>query len=312
MDRREFFKKSLAVGAAVGAAAVLGNKEALFAAGKELKDKPVSVLPYDLVAVKNAGPAALFDAAIKAMGGMKQFVKKGQTVVIKPNIGWNVAPELAANTNPLLVKRVIEHCLEAGAKKVYVFDHTCDNWASSYKNSGIEAMVREAGGTMAPGHSESHYQAVDIPDGKKLTNAKVHELLLENSVFINIPILKNHSAANMTMAMKNLMGIVWDRWYWHSNNLHQCIADMPLWRKPDLNILDAYAVMRTNGPRGTSAKDVEIHKTLVMSPDIVAVDAAGALLFGRKPDKVNYIKLAADAGIGQLNLENLKIQRITL
>ena len=69
----------------------------------------------DLVAVKNGEPEALFDRGIEAMGGMRRFVKKGQTVVVKPNIGWNAPPERAANTNPRLVRRIIEHCLQAGA-----------------------------------------------------------------------------------------------------------------------------------------------------------------------------------------------------
>ena len=62
---------------------------------------------------------------IASLGGMKQFVKPNQTVVIKPNIGWDSAPERAANTNPELVARIVEQCKRAGAKTVYVFDNTC-------------------------------------------------------------------------------------------------------------------------------------------------------------------------------------------
>ena len=82
-------------------------------------------LPYDMVAIKGGEAADMFDKGIASLGGMKQFVKPNQTVVIKPNIGWDSAPERAANTNPELVARIVEQCKQAGAKTVYVFDNTC-------------------------------------------------------------------------------------------------------------------------------------------------------------------------------------------
>ncbi len=268
--------------------------------------------PFDLVAVKGGEPAPMFDEAIKALGGMKTFVKKGQTVVIKPNIGWDVTPERAGNTNPQLVNRIIKHCFNAGAKEVYVFDHTCDNWQRCYKNSGIEAAVKDAGGKIAPAHTESYYQTVSIPAGKNLRTAKEHELILSSDIFINVPILKSHSSTKLTIAMKNLMGNVWNRGEWHGNDLHQCIADFATFRKPDLNIVDAYYVMKQNGPRGVSVEDVVTMKAQLISTDIVAVDAAAAKLFGLQPDDIRYIKIAAEQKTGRKDLENLNIKKISL
>jgi uncharacterized protein (DUF362 family) len=225
-------------------------------------------------------------------------------------MGWDVIPEKAANTNPLLIKRIVQHCFDAGAKKVYVFDHTCDEWRKCYKNSGIEDAAKEAGATLAPADTEGYYQTVDIPKGKKLKQAKEHELILESDVFINVPILKDHGSARLTIAMKNLMGIVWDRRYWHRNDLHQCIADYVSYRKPDLNIVDAYRVMLRNGPRGVSKADVATMKYLIMSDDIVAADAASAKIFGSNPDNIRHIDIAGEAGYGQMDLSKLKIGRL--
>ncbi len=266
----------------------------------------------DLVAVKNGEPEALFDRGIEAMGGMRRFVKKGQTVVVKPNIGWNAPPERAANTNPRLVRRIIEHCLQAGAKEVYVFDHNCDAWRDSYRNSGIEQAVKEAGGKIAPGHSESYFHTVAIAKGRRLREAKEHELILQSDVLINAPVLKSHGGAKLTVAMKNLMGIVWDRGEWHSSNLHQCIADFATYRRPDLNVVDAYNVLQRHGPRGVSTADVANMRSQLLSTDLVTVDAAAAKLFGVDPDTVDYIRIAGEMGIGRKDLENLQIQRITL
>ena len=303
MKRRQFLKTSTKAGLLAGSATLLGPWTSLFA--------NQSFHPYDLVAIKNATPDKLFDAWIKALGGMGSFVKKGQTVVVKPNIAWDVEPDLAANTNPLLVQRIIEHCLESGAKKVYVFDHTCNKWRRSYKNSGIETAVKHAGGIMAPGNSEKYFHPVHIK-GQALSETQEHELILESDVFINVPILKSHGSTSLTISMKNLMGAVWDRGYWHRNDLHQCIADFASYRKPDLNVVDAFNVMMQNGPRGVSIKDVVSMKSQLISTDMVTADTAAAKLFGIDPDDISYIQLAADSGAGRNDLENMRIKRITL
>jgi uncharacterized protein (DUF362 family) len=307
MKRRDFFKKGFSASVAASATLAFGNLDRLFATPPKFP-----MLPYDLVAVRNGEPEAMFDKAIESLGGMGAFVKKDQRVVVKPNIGWDVSPERAGNTNPALIKRIIEHCFGAGAKEVYVFDNTCDDWNKCYKTSGIEDAAKAAGAKVVPGNSESYYQEVDVLKGVKLKKAKVHELILESDVFINVPVLKHHSSADLSIAMKNLMGVVWDRTFWHRNNLHQCIADYATHRKPDLNVIDGYRVMMKNGPRGVSVNDVVSYKTLILSPDIVAADAAAAKVFGSEPEDIGYIVKAAELGVGTYNLDSLNINRIKL
>lgn len=311
MKRRDFINKSAAAAAFTGAALTVPFNSLWATPLSPFPSSPL--LPFDLVAVKGGEPEVMFDQAIEALGGMQNFVKKGQKVVIKPNIGWDVSPERAGNTNPKLVKRVIEHCLQAGAKEVYVFDNTCDKWDKCYANSGIEQAVKEAGGKMAPGNTENYYQTVEIPGGVKLKTTKVHELILNSDVFINMPVLKSHSSARLTIAMKNLMGVVWDRGYWHRNDLNQCIADYATYvKKPTLNIVDAYRVMMKNGPRGVSEADVSLMKSLIVSPDMVAADAAATKLFGITPDDVPYIGIAESMGVGSAALDKLNVKRIIL
>jgi uncharacterized protein (DUF362 family) len=308
MKRRRFLRTSLGAGVAAGAMMSLGSIEKAVA-GKRLP----SAANYDLIAVMGGEPAAMFDMGIQALGGMGAFIGKGQKVLVKPNMGWDVVPEKGADTNPALVRRVIEHCIRAGAKEVYVFDNTCDNWIKCYKNSGIEQAAKDAGAKVVPGNSESYYQEVTIPNGKRLTKTKVHELVLETDVFINVPVLKHHSSARLTGALKNMMGVVWDRGYWHANNLNQCIADYALFsKKPSLNIMDAYNVMMRNGPRGVSVADLSNMKSLMISTDWVAIDAAGAKLMGMEPSSVEHIAIAAGMGIGKMDLSSLNIHRMKM
>ncbi|MBU1172388.1 MAG: DUF362 domain-containing protein [Proteobacteria bacterium] len=304
MNRREFIKKSVAAGIVTGSA-LMAAPVSLFAEEKKQK-------PYDLVAVKGGEPAALFDSAISALGGMVAFVPKNSTVVVKPNIGWDADPRRAANTHPELVKQIIRHCLSAGAKKVYVFDNTCDIWTRTYKNSGIEYAVNDAGGTMIPANTERYFHPVTVDKGKRLNQAKVHEQVLEADVFINVPVLKHHSSAKLTIGMKNHMGIVWDRGYWHRNDLNQCIADFATFKKPDLTVVDAYNVLMKHGPRGVSEKDVVTMKSLIISLDPVAADAAAAKMFGMEPSDLSYISMAAAMGVGNMDLTKASIKRIKL
>jgi uncharacterized protein (DUF362 family) len=304
--RRNFLKTSFGAGIAAGTAISFGGFNKL------IGSSPVPV-KYDMVALLGGNPDSMFDLGIQELGGMGAFVQKGQKVLIKPNIGWDVTPELGATTNPLLVKRIIEHCFKAGAKEVYVFDHTCDNWVNCYKNSGIEKIAKAAGAKVVPANSESYYHEIEIPGGVKLQKAKVHELLLETDVFINVPILKDHDSTRMTACLKNSMGIVWDRGYWHSNDLHQCIADFALFeKKPALNVIDCYNVMVKHGPQGISKEDIVNMKAQIITTDRVAGDAAAAKMLGVEIAKIDYIPIAHKMGLGNMNLDSLNIKRIKM
>lgn len=255
----------------------------------------------------------MFDLGIQELGGAGAFVGKGQKVLVKPNIGWDVIPELAANTNPMLVKRVIEHCFKAGAKEVYVLDHSIDNWLNTYKNSGIERAAKSAGAKVVPANSESYYHEIEIPAGVRLKKAKVHELLLETDVYINVPVVKDHNSTRMSCSLKNSMGLVWDRGFWHANNLHQCIADFALFeKKPLLNVIDCYNVIVKHGPRGVSKEDVVMMKSLILTTDWVAGDTAAAMMLGAEPEKIDYLTIAYKMGLGNMKLDSLNIRRIKM
>lgn len=304
MKRRDFLVKGAGVGLLSGIAPYFGGLNNVY--GSTAPSAP------QLAAVRGGEAEEMFEKAMEAIGGIKKFVKLGQTVLVKPNIGWDATPERAANTNPKLVGRIVKRCLEAGAKEVRVFDNTCNRWDLCYKNSEIEKHVLEAGGKMVPGNLESYYREVEIPKGKVLKKAKVHQLVLDSDVFINVPVLKHHSSTTLSLGMKNLMGVVWDRRFYHGNNLSQCIADFCTFRIPDLTIIDGYKMLTKNGPRGVSTDDVVDLKALIASTDIVAADAAATKLFGTEPDQIEHLKIANSMGLGIIDLAQVSIQRIKI
>ena len=98
-----------------------------------------------LAVEKGANHRALISKVLTSLGGIKKFIRPGDRVVIKPNIGWDRSPEQAANTNPLVIKILAEEVLDAGASKVLVFDRTCNEERRCYKNSGIEDALKSLG-----------------------------------------------------------------------------------------------------------------------------------------------------------------------
>ena len=311
MKRRDFIRTGLTTGV-VASVVSFDKLEAALSKNEIMVEKAP-----DMVAVMGGEPAEMLRRALQELGGIANYVKKGQTVVIKPNIGWDKTPELAANTNPELIAELVKQCVSAGAKKVTVFDHTCNDWIPCYTNSGIEKAAKDAGAVMAPGDKEIYYTSVKFPKGVKLKEAKVHKALLEADVWFNVPVLKNHGGAKMSIAMKNYMGIVWDRGFFHQNDLQQCIADACTWeKKPALNIIDAYRAMRQNGPQGKSEADVSELKSLIVSTDIVAADTAAVRLFNQvqkmELDAASHIGTGEKMNLGTTNLDKLNIKRIKI
>ena len=298
MERREFLR-TVALAGLASTFKFSDAMDILAQSGKNVKTGAA----YDLVAVMGGEPEMMFRKAITEMGGMSKFVKPGNKVVVKPNIGWDKVPELAGNTNPKLVKEII--------------DHTCDDWRKCYKNSGIEDAAKAAKAKVVPANEESYYREVDLPHGKNLRKTKIHNAILDCDVWINVPILKHHGGANLTISMKNHMGIVWDRGAFHKNDLQQCIADICTFRKPAvLNVVDAYRVLKSNGPRGTSAADVVNPKALFISSDIVAVDTAATKFFNQirtmPLEDVGHLAKGEALNIGTMNLDDLKVRRLKM
>lgn len=276
MNRRDFLKTAATL-------AALGVVSKVAGAVKTPAGAAEKSGPADLVAIRGGEPEEMFDKAIGELGGIEKFVKKGQTVLVKPNIGWDRPVEAAANTNPKLVARIIKRCKEAGAKDVYVFDTTCSRWDLAYKSSGIADAARKEGAIVIGGDSasdrgylEKNYIDVENPQAARLKKFKLHRLVKECDVFINVPVLKHHGGPGMTSAMKNLMGIVskGTQRYFHGNDLNQCIAEICAYRKPDLTVIDAYRIMTKRGPRGVDDSDVKLMKYQLLGTDMVALDTA--------------------------------------
>jgi len=313
--RRDFIKTGVALGTALSLADLGGLFAAEAPATAEPAPAPTPGAPRPvLVAVRDGSRTAMLDRALAELGGIGAFVRKGQTVAIKPNIGWDQPPAMGANTHPELIGHLVALCFAAGAKSVSVWDCTCDKWQKTYANSGIEKAAKDAGAAVVPGDDPALYREVEIPGAPTLQKARVHSLYLDSDVVFNVPVLKHHFGSTMTACMKNLMGVVSkrDQQRYHKIDLHQCIAEFVTFRKPALNIVDAYHPMVRNGPRGLSPNDLVEMRTLLVSTDIVAVDAAAARLLGHEPADIRHISIAGKLKLGAADLGAVDIRRFKL
>ena len=302
LTRRQFIKGTTAV--ALTQALPLWQPSSSFGAGEP-----------DLVVAEQGEPAALLQAAMAPLGGMGRFVKKGQRVVIKANIAWARTPEQASTNNPKLMAALIKMCYRAGAKRVAVWDHTCDNYQFCFARSGLKKVAQDSGADIFSGHGHNVYRKIDIPKAKKLKTAEVIKDVLDSDVFINFPIPKQHFATELTLSMKNLLGIVWDMELLHKIDLHQCIADLGLIRKPDLIVVDAIRILTTNGPKGPGKTEDPLQ--VMAATDMVSVDAYACSLFKNpktgkpfKPAEIRFIREASALGLGQIDLSKVRLQKV--
>lgn len=265
----------------------------------------------DLVVIAGDDPAKNTRAAIDELGGIHRFVSRGDKVVIKPNIGFGNPSYKATTTEPKVVRALAEMALGAGAKRVMVFDNPCHSPDIAIEVCGVKKELEGLDDTFVYLlRRDNLFREVTIPDGKVLKKQEVAIDLLEADVVINVPVAKSHGAAKVTFGMKNWMGVVKNRMYWHITNLNQAIADFATFVRPKLTLLDATRALVTGGPGGPG--EIVNLKIIVAGIDPVALDAYALTLAkwggkGYKLTDVPYILKAASMGVGSYELEKLDI-----
>lgn len=264
-----------------------------------------------LSVVHGSDPAAITKAAVDAIGGIERFVKSGAEVIIKPNICTDYhPPEYATTTNPIVVATLVTLALGAGARRVRVMDYPFGGSPeSAYAISSIADAVETAGGEMHV-MSLPKYKSYEIQGAKSMKSAEVYPDIMDADVLINVPIAKHHGSSRLTLAAKNLMGVVLDRNTMHSR-LHQRIADLTSLVRPTLTLIDGVRILMDNGPTGGDLNDVKQLDTVIASHDLVCADAYATGWFGLNAHDVAYIEACADLGIGTLDWQSVKLEEIS-
>jgi len=295
MNRREFIKKSLAL-----AGTLTGSLS--------FPDKGVTAPKREdeITVVEGDNLSAQVREAIRLLGDIEKFVKRGDRVILLPNPQGR-GP--GASTNADMVYEVVRLCKEAGAASVTASSvHGPWRWSSTQ----IVEKVEQAGGKMKYSDSSKDWVTVNVPGGRVRKKVTIIKDAIENDVLINIPVFKDHYATRVTGTLKNLMGLNSDSGSFHQGEayLHQAIIDLASVIPPHLCIVDATTILVENGPFGPGR--VAHPKKVYAGTDLVAIDSLCCGLLKINPTDVLHIKLAHESGLGQIHPSEKNIKSVTL
>jgi len=262
--------------------------------------------PPALAIGRDHGPVENLRRALGAIGGIGHFVSPGETVLVKPNCGWDRRPEQAANTDPELVAELVRQCFEAGAKRVVVADVTCHDPKRAFLRSGIGPAAKKAGAAVLHQNTAGTV-SLDL-GGTILGVWKVLRPLGEADRVINVPIVKHHSLSRATLGMKNWFGVlVGPRPRLHQR-INQSIAELGAALRPTLTVVDATRVLTGGGPTGGSLDLVRDENAMAVSTDPVAADAWGASLLGLGPESLPFLGIAERLRLGTTDWKGIVVE----
>jgi uncharacterized protein (DUF362 family) len=308
-SRREVVSRLAATG--VAAAAVSGgalffhDRRRLEAAAPGVPDWRVQRGASALRAASSRGadPAANVRRAIAALGGMEAFVRKGETVLVKPNVGWDRLPEQGANTDPLVVAELVRLCRAAGAKRVIVADLSVNDAGRCMSRSGILAAATAAGAEVLDARK---LKLVAVRLEGSASGLEVMEPLLACDRVVNVPVAKHHGLSRATVGMKNWFGVLGRG----RNRLHQgidrAVAELGATFRPTLTVVDATRVLLSNGPQGGSLTDVKAVNAVLAGIDPVLCDAWGVAQMGLDPKTLGFLVEAEKRSLGRSDLSLVK------
>jgi len=319
LNRRDFLMRSAKAGLTLGAAAAIGYFLHDPVGPGAPVEKSSVVLPD--FSVPEAGKKIAIasgddrvksvNAALKALGGIECFVKKGDRVLIKVNAAFATPPSLCATTNPELLAEVTRLCFGAGAVAVAVTDNSINNPESCFALSGIRDAAQSSGANLIVPR-ESLFTNITVPGSNFIRNWPVFFGAFQGATkLIGIAPVKDHHRSGASMSMKNWYGFIGGRRNIFHQDIHTFIKDLALMIRPTLVILDGTFAMISNGPTGGSVSDLKQTNTMIVSTDQVAADAAGAALLGKTPADLPFIAKAEQAGAGTADFEALNPFRVT-
>jgi len=278
--------------------------------------RPAGSAEPDL-AVITGEPGVAARKAVEALGGMSRFVQKGNRVVLKPNMSFASGPDRASNTHPALVFAIAQMCLEAGAEQVMIVDNPLQSPELCLRRAGVAEACRGLKNVYVQMFTDhKFYREVKVPQGKVLDRVEVLKEVLDSQVLICLPQAKSHSNTGISMGVKGLMGLIWDRWSFHSKyNINQALADLATVIRPKLTVLDATRALTTGGPGGPG--EIVKPNLVIAGIDPIAVDAFGVSVapwYGQqfKGRQVEHLLAASQRGLGKIDVEQLNILRATV
>jgi uncharacterized protein (DUF362 family) len=317
MDRRDFLARAARAGAAVAAAGGVGfwlhdrtgPVAGLRATTVSLPDFSIPRIGRKLSIVTGADRVKTVNRALQALGGIDQFIRPGDRVVLKVNAAFASPPSLSATTHPDLVAEVTRLCLHAGAASVSVTDNPINDPQSCFTLTGIAQAAASAGARLALPDPAS-FQPTTLTGAQLIRDwPLLFEPFRAATKLIGIAPVKDHHRSGASLTLKNWYGLLGGRRNIFHQDIHTIILELAMMVHPTLVILDGTTTMMTNGPTGGSLDDLRATNTMIAGTDPVAADAFGATLLGKTAADLAFVGKAAAAGLGTADYESLNPAR---
>ena len=244
---------------------------------------------------------------------------KGKKVLIKPNAARLAYPGSGVTTHPLVVKATIHHLKEKGANRI-VIGESCIFGVKSkeaFEMTGMKEVCKKEKVQLI---DFDQVDPVDmtIPGGKVIKKIKVPSILKEFDFIISIPVMKTHMHTQVTLSIKNMKGCLWRR---EKARLYQlrckkeitrgykeldiAISEMASVLFPHFAIIDGTVGMEGMGPAYGKKKEMGI---IVVGHNALSADAVASRLMGFDPEGVPHLKLSAEKGLGEIEIERISIK----
>ena len=314
MNRRKFLARSAKAGVSILAAGSISywfydsagpTGSTQDASGVQIPDFSMPQLGQRMSIVRGNIRSETLELALKSIGGMQAFIKKGDRVLLKVNAAFASPPMLSATTHPDMVSALTRLCLKAGAASVTVTDNPINDPASCFRLTRIEQAARSAGATVAFPQKE-FFKPFSLAEAQLIRNWPVlYDPLSRIDKIIGTAPIKDHHRSGASMIMKNWYGLLGGRRNIFRQDIHTIIKELAMMIKPTLVVLDGTTTMMRNGPTGGSLSDLKKTHTMIVSTDQGAAEPFGATLLDKNVDELAFIKKAEAMKLGTADFQSL-------
>ena len=321
LNRRQFLARSAKAGISIAAACAAGfwfhdtkgpGRPGEHHSDIRLPDYAVEDLGAKMSVVRGPDRVATLRLALKSLGGIETFIKKGDRVLLKVNAAFASPAMLSATTHPAIIAEMTTLCYGVGAASVVVTDNPINDPASCFNLTGIAEAARAAGAKVILPRAEL-FKSLTVPQAKLIRNRPVlYQPLVDITKVIGMAPVKDHHRSGASMAMKNWYGLLGGRRNIFHQDINTIIKELAMMVNPSLVILDGTMSMMTNGPTGGSLSDLKQTNTMIVATDQVAADAFGATLLDKTFNDLPFIGMAEAAGLGTADYRSLDPAELSL
>lgn len=248
----------------------------------------------------------LLEKGLSFMDGFLPSIRS-KKVFIKPNlVRPNPVHNPSLSTDGRVILALCELALDQGASGVSIGDNPGYglDFTQAIKESLIERELKKR---------KIGLLNIDKAPRKKVCNKKAmlfreYDMpVIEHDIFINLPKMKTHMHAMVSLSVKNLYGLVVDdqRLTFHREDLHRKLAELLYVHKPDMNIIDGLIPMEGQAP--LYGRAVFGFNTLVMGRDIIGADTVASSIMGFDPEEISALRIAGSLGFGSIDIRDYEI-----